>query len=129
MHTNLLSNTWSVLTGLFLFTAGLWFFFSESVFEILTTNTLHAFLYISIGIAGLYFWSKSDTRSFNIVVGIFLLTIGILRFIPGTNQVIENVLNENYAVAYLNIGAGGIGLIIGLLSPRQKQKHNVALIF
>ena len=128
MHTNQLSNTWAILIGIFLFTAGLWGFFSESVFEVLTTNTLHAVIYIMIGITGLYFWSKADTRLFNIVVGIFLLTIGSLRFIPGPDQIVVNILNVNHAAAYVNIAAGSLGLFIGFLSPKQKQKQNVVLI-
>ena len=128
MYTNLLSNAWAVVMGLFLFTAGLWGFYSESVFEILTTNTLHALIYILIGIAGLYFWSKADTRFFNIVVGIFLLVIGSLRFIPGPDQIVVNMLNVNYAAAYVNIVAGSLGIIIGMLSPKSKQKQSVAVI-
>jgi uncharacterized membrane protein len=115
-------NAFAMLIGVFLIVEGVWGLFSETVFGILTTNTLHAIIHIVLGIVGLYLSNKGRARGYCIFLGILLLAVGILRFVPGPDEIVIDLLNVNEAVAYLNIAAGVISLLLALSAKRNASK-------
>lgn len=105
-------NAFSILIGAFLLIEGFWGLFCDVVFWILTTNTIHAVIHIVLGICGITLGLKHMARSFCIFLGLLLVVVGILRFIPVANEFVITLLNVNVAVAYLNIIVGLLSLLI-----------------
>lgn len=101
----------ATIVGAFMLIEGIWGLFSPVVFGVLTTNTLHACIHIVLGIAGLFLGRGSGARGYSLVVGAILLVVGVLRFVPGASDLVVSLLNVNYAVAYLNIAVGILGLL------------------
>ncbi len=110
-----LASIYTMLLGLFLLTEGIWGLFSSIVFGVLTTNSLHAFIHLLLGITGLWVGAAEKPRGFCIVTGTFLLLIGVLRFIKGPDEWVVNLLKVNYAVAAVNIVIGILSLIMAAI--------------
>jgi len=55
-------------------------------------------------------------RGFCIFLGVLLLAVGVLRFVPGAGDLIVQFLNVNVAVAWLNIVVGAIALLLALVA-------------
>lgn len=108
----------AMLVGAFLVVEGIWGMFSPVVFGVLTTNVLHACIHIVLGLIGIWTGMKGGEKGFLTFLGILLIAVGVLRFVPGINDVIVSLLNVNYAVAYFNIAVGVISLIVARM-PRQ----------
>jgi uncharacterized membrane protein len=115
-----ISGIFAVLIGVFLLIEGIWGEFSDVVFGVLTTNRIHATIHILLGIIGIYTGLKGGSRGFLTFLGILLAAVGVLRFVPGINDLIVSILNVNQAVAYFNIAAGIVSLIIAFLSGRSR---------
>ena len=101
-----------MIIGAFLIIEGVWGLFSEVVFGVLTTNFTHAIIHILLGITGLWLGYKNNARTYCVLLGILLLVVGILRFVPGASDLIVKLLNVNAAVAYVNIAIGAIALLV-----------------
>lgn len=112
------SSMFAMLVGAFLVVEGIWGMFSPVVFGVLTTNVLHACIHIVLGLIGIWTGMKGGEKGFLTFLGILLIAVGVLRFVPGINDVIVSLLNVNYAVAYFNIAVGVISLIVARM-PRQ----------
>lgn len=108
------SRRYAPLLGAFLLVEGIWGLFSPVVFGVLTTNLLHAVIHITLGIAGIWTGLKGGSRGYCMFVGALLLAVGILRFVPGVNDLIVAILNVNPAVAYVNIVVGIVTLLVAL---------------
>lgn len=107
-----LLNTFSIIIGTFLIIEGVWGLFSDVVFGVLTTNTTHAVIHIILGVLGIYFGARHNARGYCLFLGSLLVVVGLLRFVPGPDQILVNILNVNDAVAYFNIVAGTLTLIL-----------------
>lgn len=96
--------------GCFLLVEGMWGLFSEVVFGFLTTNLLHATIHIILGLVGISLGKKDKARGYCIFLGALLIAVGFLRFIPGINTILIDLLNVNIAVALVNIIIGFMAL-------------------
>jgi len=123
-QTNGISSIFAVIIGVFLLIEGIWGEFSDVVFGVLTTNRIHATIHILLGIVGIYTGLKGGSRGFCIFLGVLLLAVGVLRFVPGVGDLIVSILNVNPAVAYFNIVVGIVSLIIGFISRGQQTTQS-----
>ena len=116
--TNGACKTFAVLVGAFLLVEGIWGLSSPVVFGVLTTNTLHAVIHIALGAVGLWAGLKSGARQFCLFLGVLLVAVGALWFVPGVSALIRSLLNVNAAVAYLNLAVGAIAIVLALAAGR-----------
>lgn len=117
------SSIFAIVIGVFLLIEGIWGEFSDVVFGALTTNRIHATIHILLGIIGIYTGLKGGSRGFCIFLGILLVAVGILRFVPGIGDLIVTILNVNPAVAYFNIVVGIVSLIAAFISNRARTSE------
>ncbi len=105
-------NGFAIVIGAFLLIEGILGLTSDVVFGVLTTNLTHAIIHIALGVVGIATGWKRRARGFCIFVGILLLAVGVLRFVPGASELIVRLLNVNIAVAWVNIAIGAAALLI-----------------
>jgi hypothetical protein len=118
-QTNSLAVIYTKILSTFLLIEGIWGLFSSVVFVILTTNIAHAVIHIILGIIGL--GARRDPRVYCIFVGLLLLIVGVLRFVPGVGELIKNLLNVNKAVAYFNVIVGLLTLVMSSLAKKTNE--------
>jgi len=117
---NGISGPYAIIVGVFLLIEGIWGEFSDVVFGVLTTNRTHATIHILLGIVGIWTGLKGGARGFCTFIGVLLIAVGVLRFVPGAGDLVVSLLNVNPAVAYFNIVVGIISLIVAYVSrPRR----------
>ncbi len=116
MNKEGMSSTFATILGAFLLVEGIWGMFSPVVFGVLSTNWLHASIHIVLGLIGIYVGMKGGAKAFLTYVGLLLIVVGVLRFVPGVNDLVVSLLNVNYPVAYFNIAVGIISIIIARTS-------------
>ena len=107
------SGYYAILIGLFLLAEGIWGMNSPMVFGVLSTNTTHAVIHILLGITGIALGFANKARGYCLFLGVLLLVVGVFRFIPGISDIVVQLFNVNYPVAYLNIAVGAISLFMG----------------
>ena len=118
-----LSGPYAIGIGAFLVLEGIWGMFSPVVFGFLTTNRTHAVIHIVLGMVGIWTGLKGGSRGFCMFLGVLLLVVGVLRFVPGAGDLIVSILNVNLAVACVNIVVG----IVSILIARASQRTPVAV--
>lgn len=113
-------NIFAIFIGAFLFIEGIWGLTSPVVMGVLTTNTTHALIHILLGLVGMVTGIRGRARGFCIFLGVLLLAVGVLWFLPGANEIIVRFLNVNRAVALLNIVVGAVALILAFAPARSR---------
>lgn len=113
-----ISSTFATLVGAFLLVEGIWGMFSPVVFGVLTTNVLHASIHIVLGLIGIWTGMKGGSRGFLTFLGVLLLAVGVLRFVPVAGELLASLLNVNTAVALFNIVVGIVSLVVARTSSR-----------
>lgn len=113
-----MTSTFALAIGAFLVVEGIWGLFSPVVFGVLTTNILHGVIHIVLGVVAIWTGMKGGSRGFLMFLGVLLLAVGILRFVPVVGDLIVSILNVNHAVAYLNIVVGLVALLVARSSDR-----------
>ena len=116
----MLARRFATVLGAFLLIEGIWGMFSPVVFGVLTTNVVHATIHIALGIAGIWMGRSEMARGYLLSVGILLLVVGVLRFVPAMSGIVVSILNVNMAVAWLNIIVGAIALGIAMASKEDR---------
>lgn len=116
----------AIVIGVFLLIEGILGLSSSVVFGVLTTNTTHAWIHILLGLVGLGVGISGKARHYCLFLGVLLLAVGVLRFVPGVDETLVNLLNVNHAVAVLNIVIGAISLLVGSRSPQLTENDRVA---
>ncbi|MEO7996233.1 MAG: DUF4383 domain-containing protein, partial [Gemmatimonadaceae bacterium] len=91
---------------------GIWGFFSPITFGVLSTNTLHTVIHLLMGIAGIYTARTSGARLWSMAIGLVVLSVGVLYFVPGIGPLLISLFNLNQSVAILNIVVGVIALLV-----------------
>lgn len=114
MNNKSFSDRFALVIGLLLIVEGVWELFRPVVFVVLTGNVLHGVIHIALGLFALYLGWKARARRFCIFLGLLLLVVGALWFVPGPKELIVQLLNVNHAVAVLNLLVGAISLFLGL---------------
>ena len=121
MHQNDgISSRFATIIGAFLLIEGVWGLFSPVVFGVLTTNMLHASIHIVLGIIGIYTGMKGGARGFSLYLGILLVAVGVMRFLPVLGDITVSLLNVNQAVAIFNIVVGLIAIGVARASAPAK---------
>ena len=114
-----ISSRFATIIGVFLLIEGVWGFFSPVVFGVLTTNALHACIHVVLGLLGLYTGMKGGARSYSLYLGILLIAVGIMRFLPVLGDITVSLLNVNQAVAIFNVVVGAVAVMVSRMSaPR-----------
>ncbi len=111
----------ALFVGVFLIVEGIWGMMSPVVFGVLTTNKLHATIHIVLGLLGIYTAMTNGARAWCMFVGILIIVVGVLRFVPGVGDILVSLLNVNEAVAIFNIVAGAAALLVARMSPAQRR--------
>jgi uncharacterized membrane protein len=112
-------NIFVIVLSIFLIFQGFWGLFSPVVFGLFSTNVLHAIIHLFLGFTGLYTGLRNHARKFSLYIGVLLLVVGILYFIPGADDIVTGLLDLNDAVAYTNIIAGLAGILFAVLTPKR----------
>ena len=107
------------IVSAFLLVEGIWELFSPAVFGVFTTNQAHGAIHIVLGIAGLAAAAKGAARGFLTFLGVLLLAVGILWFVPATRHIPEDLINVNRAVAIFNVILGAVSLMMA----RDARRH------
>ncbi|MDQ2665891.1 MAG: DUF4383 domain-containing protein [Gemmatimonadota bacterium] len=107
-----IASRFAQIIGVFLLVEGIWGLFSPVVFGVLTTNMLHASIHIVLGILGLYTGMKGGARAYALGLGVLLIAVGVMRFLPVVSALTVSLLNVNQAVAIFNIVVGVIAVMV-----------------
>lgn len=120
------ADIFAIPIGVFLLVEGIWGLTSPPmVFGVLTTNTTHAIIHVLLGLIGIATGWAGRARGFCIFLGILLLAVGVLWFVPGANELVVRLFNVNRAVAWLNIVVGILALIAAF-APASSGNERVA---
>ncbi len=111
-ETDGISSRFAIIIGIFLLVEGIWGVFSPVVFGVLTTNQLHAAIHVVLGLIGIYTGMKGGARGFSLFLGILLVAVGVMRFLPVLGDITVSLLNVNQAVAIFNIVVGIIAILV-----------------
>src|SRR3954466_14082791 len=95
----------SLRVGAFFILEGVCELFSPVVFGIFSSKPAHGLLHLLLGAAGVAA-SATHAGKFLSFLGILLLLIAALWFIPGTRHVPEDLFNANSAVAIFDVLLG-----------------------
>src|SRR6185503_7216375 len=98
--------------SVFLIGEGLWELFHPMVFGVFTTNSLHGGIHVVLGIVGLIAAARGHASSFLTFLGVLLLLVGVLWFIPATRNLPTNLVAVNRAVAIFNVILGAVALLM-----------------
>lgn len=109
----------AIILGIFLVIEGFWGLFSPVVFGLFTTNVLHAIIHLFLGVTGIYLGTRNKARNYSLYVGLLLLVVGILYFVPGASDPVIQILNVNKAVALFNIAIGICAILFAFLTPKR----------
>jgi len=109
------------ILALFLLVVGIWGFFSPVVLMFFTTNFVHACIETLLGLIGLGV-ARRHARGYLLWVGLLLLVVGILYFVPIASLYVTGLLAVNTYVAVFNIIVGGICMIVALSGPREQVR-------
>ena len=117
-ETGSTASRFAIVIGVFLLVEGIWGMFSPVVFGVLTTNMLHAAIHIVLGLVGIWTGTKGGASPFLMFLGVLLVSVGILRFVPVAGDLLVSILNVNIAVACFNIVVGAVSLLMARSGPR-----------
>lgn len=112
----------ALLVGILLLLQGIWNLTDPPFLGIFTSNLLHAIIHVVLGIIGIWTGLRSGAYIFLIFLGILLLTVGILFFVESARELLVGLFNVNAAVAWLNIGVGGLSLLAVMAGKKPPQK-------
>jgi hypothetical protein len=112
----------ALLVGILLLTQGIWDLVDPPFLNIFTSNTLHAVIHVLLGVIGLWTALRTGAYTFLIFLGILLLTLGILFFVPQLKELFIDLFNINKPVALLNIFLGVFSLLVVIFSGKPVQK-------
>ncbi|CAN5755553.1 hypothetical protein BH11GEM1_BH11GEM1_04750 [soil metagenome] len=117
-ETRSTASRFAIAIGVFLLVEGIWGMFSPVVFGVLTTNMLHAAIHIVLGLVGIWTGTKGGASRFLMFLGVLLVAVGVLRFVPVAGDLLVSLLNVNVAVAWFNIVVGAVSLIMARSGTR-----------
>jgi hypothetical protein len=109
------------ILALFLLVVGIWGFFSPVVLMFFTTNFVHACIETLLGLIGLGA-ARRHARGYLLWVGLLLVVVGILYFVPIASLYVTGLLAVNTYVAAFNIIFGGVCAIVALGNRREVER-------
>jgi hypothetical protein len=115
-------NAYAVLLSAFFLIEGAWGLFSRVVFGGLTTNHLHAVIHIALAGLGLWSVGAGRVRGYLLFVGLLLVLVGGLWFVPGLQDLIVRLFNVNAAVAILNLVVGVASILMRFVASHAEAR-------
>jgi uncharacterized membrane protein len=116
------TDIFAIGAGIFFLIEGIWGFFSPVTFGVFTTNIAHSVIHVFLGaLAIVLAVTHQNSKGYLKFLGVLLLIVGIVRFIPTAQDIVINMLAVNVAVAILNIVLGTACLLTAYLG----NKHGV----
>ena len=115
------TSQFALVLGAFLIVQGVWELFSPVVFGVLTSNTLHGIIHIALGAVGVWLGWKGGGRGWAIFLGLLLIVVGLLYYIPGAHDLVVSLFNLNQAVAIVNFILGAISLLVAFTSKSARM--------
>ena len=112
--------------SLLLLVTGIWGLRSNVVFDAITTNRTHALIQLALAIAGLLTY-RTHARAYSVGVGLLLLSVGVLRFVPATLSQVTELVNVNGTGAVASMFIGLLGIYYGTLAHVRYAHHHKAL--
>ena len=109
--------SFALLAGVFYLADGIWGLFSPITFGVLSTNLLHTIIHIAMGVTGLYAARTTRARLWCLGVGLIVVPVGVLYFVPGISGLLVSLFNLNQAVAIMNIVLGAVALMVSRVTP------------
>lgn len=104
--------TYAIVVGIVLLVLGIWGFFTDGmILGIFGVNAAQNVLHLIGGALGLWLGMKSP-KGFNLWLGWIALVVGILGFIPGAVDLLEQYLGVNTAISWLHIAVGIVSLLV-----------------
>ena len=116
------ANMFALLVGILLLVQGIWDLIDPPFLGVFTSNLLHAVIHVVLGVVAILTAVKGGAYTFLVFLGIILLSLGILFFIEPIGEFMIELFLINEAVAWLNIGVGGLSLLAVLLNGRPASK-------
>ena|SRR3989344_5137281 len=95
--------TYALVLGLVLALVGVWGFFTNSILGILGVNALQSVLHLIAAGFGIYAGTKGDGTTYNQVLGLIAIVLGVIGFIPGVSDLLLRLLNINTAITVLHV--------------------------
>ncbi len=114
-----------IIIGILLIVQGIYNLVNPPFLGVFTSNSLLAILHILLGIGGVWTAFKGGTYFYSIFLGIFLLIVGILYFIPPARLVMVDIFNVNAPVAWLNLLFGVVSLLVAFLGRKLASRFSV----
>lgn len=107
---------YSLVLGIVLGIVGVWGFFSQIVLGVFGVNTIQSVLHVIAAGFGIYNGTQTDGKTYNMVLGVIGVLLGVLGFVPGIKDLLMNLLNINMAttVLHLVIGIVSLGVYFGV---------------
>ena len=102
---------WALIVGIVLAIIGVWGLFTTSILGV-GVNLVQSIVHLIGAVFGIYIGLKGTGKSFNMIVGVLGVILGILGFIPGTKNLLVSLLNCNTATHILHLVVGVVSLII-----------------
>ena len=109
---------YTFLLSAYLLIEGVWGLFSSVVMGGFTTNIPHAVMHIVFAVLGFLAWNFGNMRLYLTVTGLVFLALGIMYFIPGTDNFTLRAFNLNRAEAYCCLVTGTLSLIVSRTGNR-----------
>lgn len=85
---------------------------------IFTSNRLHAFIHLSIGLSGVWTGFKNRSHPFVLKLGILLIIVGVLFFFDPTKAWVADFFFMKLPVVWLNIIIGATSLVVLFVGKR-----------
>lgn len=112
----------AILIGTLLLIQGIWNLVDPPFLGIFTSNFLHALIHVVLGIIGIWTGVKAGAYTFNLFLGIILLTVGLLYYVEAAREYLDEIFGINEAVALLNIGIGTLCLLVVVTSKKPVRR-------
>ncbi|MEP6834686.1 MAG: DUF4383 domain-containing protein [Gemmatimonas sp.] len=112
---------YALIAGAFYLADGIWGFFSPITFGVLSTNLLHTIIHTAMGVLGIYAARATGARLWCIGVGLIVLPVGALYFVPAVNGLLVSLFNLNRTVSIMNIVLGVVSLLMAQMSPKTSR--------
>ena len=111
-----LASGFAFLLGIVLILQGIWELVSPVVLFIFTGNMLHGIIHLVLGLLGICAAVQNRARGFCLFLGLLLLVVSGLWFLPATHGLVVRLLNINTAVTILNLTVAFLSLLVATVS-------------
>ena len=102
--------TYALVLGLVLAVVGVWGLFTNMILGLFGVNMLQSVLHIIAAAFGIYAGTKGDGMTYNLVLGVAGVALGVLGFVPAVSGLLTTYFNINPTISVLHIVIGVVSL-------------------